>query len=68
MDAGFFDVLHDAADDYVFAVGKRIDIDFDCVFKKLVDEDGAILRILDRLLHVLVDGVFVVGDDHGAAA
>ena len=68
MDAGFFDVLHDAADDDVFAVGERVHVNFDGVFEEVVDEDGAVLGIFDGLFHVADDGFFVVGDDHGASA
>ena len=68
VDAGFLDVLHDAANDYVFAVGERVYVDLNGVFEEFVDQDGTILRILDGLLHVLRDGVFVVGDDHGSSA
>ena len=55
MDAGFFDVLHDAADDDVLAVGERVDIDLDGVFEEVVDEHGTILRVLDRFFHVADD-------------
>ncbi len=68
MDAGLFDVLHDAGDDDVCAVAERVDVDLGGVFKKVVDEDGAVLRILDGGGHVLADFCVVVGDDHGAAA
>ena len=68
MDAGLFDVLHDAADDDIFAVGEGVDIDFGRRLEEVVDEDGALLRIFDGLFHVAGDGLVVVGDDHGASA
>ncbi len=68
MDAGFLDVLHDAADDRVFAVGQGVDVDFEGVFQEFVDEDGAVVRVLDGFAHVAGNGFVVVGDDHGAAA
>src|SRR5260370_30439257 len=68
VDAGFFNVLHDSADDHVVAVGERVNINFDRVFKEVVDEHGAVLRIFDGFFHVADDGFFVVGDDHGASA
>ena len=68
VDAGFLDVLHDAGDDNVFAIGERIHVHFDRVFKEVVDEDGPVLRVLDRLFHVADDRFFIVGDDHGAPA
>src|SRR6266576_962394 len=67
VDAGFLDVLHDAGDDNVFAVGESVDIDFNSVFEEVVDEDGTVLRVFDCFFHVAADGVFVVGDDHGAS-
>src|ERR1035437_9071796 len=66
VDAGFLDVLPDAADHDVFAVRERVHIDFNRVFQKLIDQDGAVLRILDGLLHVLLNRIFVVGNDHGS--
>ncbi len=40
VDSGFLDVLHDAADDAPLAIRQAVDVDFDCVFQELVDEDG----------------------------
>ena len=68
MDAGFLDVLHDAADDDVFTIRERVNVHFDGIFQKLVDQDRTVVRVLDCLLHVLRDGIFVEGDDHGASA
>src|SRR5271157_376204 len=68
VDAGLFDVLHDTADDDVLAVGESIDIDFGRRLEEMVDEYRTLLRILDRLFHVVCDRFVVVGDDHGASA
>ncbi len=68
MDAGLLDVLHDAGDDHVLRIAERIDVDFDCVFEEMIDEDRPLLRVLDCLAHVAGYGFGVVGDDHGAAA
>ena len=68
VDAGLFNVLHDSADDDVFAVGEGVDIDFDGVFEKVIDQHRAVVRVLDRLLHVADDRLLVVGDHHGASA
>ena len=68
VDASLFDVLHNSADHDIVAVRKRVDINFDCVFKEVVDQHRAILRIFDGFFHVANDSFFVVGDDHGAAA
>src|SRR5262249_15859630 len=43
VNAGFFDVLHNSADDDVFAVGERVDIDFDCVFEEVVNKHGTVM-------------------------
>ena len=61
-------MLHDAGDEDVFRIAERVDVDFDGVFEEVVDEDGALLRVLDGLAHVARDGFGVVGNDHGAAA
>src|ERR1700683_113775 len=72
VDAGFFDVLHDAADDDVFAVGECVDVDFGCILKELVDQDGALgirhAPDLRGLRDIFFDGFQIVGNDHGAAA
>ena len=40
MNAGFLDVLHDAADQYVAGlVGNEIDIDFDRVVEEAIQQD-----------------------------
>ena len=46
MNAGLLDVLHDRADDGDLAVRDAIDIDFDRVFEKTIDEDGPEVRHL----------------------
>ncbi len=68
VDAGLFDVLHDAGDDDVGSVAEGVHVYFGRVFEEVVDEDGALLRIFDGGRHVLADFGVVVGDDHGAAA
>ena len=68
MDAGFFDVLHNAGDDHVLAVGERVDIDLGGFFQKMIDENGALLGVLDGFFHVARNRFIVVGDDHGASA
>ena len=68
MDAGFFDVLHDAGDDDVFSVAKGVDVDFDRVFEEVIDEDGTLLGVFDGFLHVAGNAFAVEGDDHSAAA
>src|SRR5712692_7031983 len=67
MDAGLFNVLHDAGDEDVLLIGEGIHIDFGGVFEETVDQDWAILREGHRLTHVLADGVLIVGDYHGSA-
>src|ERR1700732_3804705 len=65
VDAGFLDVLHDAPDHHILAVRECVHVNFNRVFQKFVDEDRPVLRILNGLLHVLLNRVFFVGDDHG---
>ncbi len=68
MNAGLFDVLHDAADNDVFAVGQRVHVNFSRRLEEMVDQYWPLLRVFDRLFHVAVDGFVVVGDDHRASA
>ena len=39
MDAGLLDVLHDAGDEDVLAVGERVDVDLDRVGQVAVEEE-----------------------------
>ena len=68
MHAGFFDVLHDAADNHIRAVGERVHVHFRGFFKELVDQHGARRAHQSGLRHVVLHGVDVIGDDHGTAA
>ena len=70
MDAGLLDVLHDAADEDVLAVGERVDVDLDGVGEVAVDQHRRLAGddhapaadVAVELRLVLVD------DLHGAAA
>src|SRR5699024_12697315 len=42
VDAGFLDVLHDAADEDLLTVVERIDVDLDGVFEAAADEPGTV--------------------------
>ena len=53
VDAGLFDVLHDAADDHVLAVGDGVYINLGRRLEEVIDQHRPLLRILDCLLHVL---------------
>ena len=44
MDAGFLNVLHDAGDDGVLAVGETVDVDLDGIGEIAVDQERALLR------------------------
>ena len=77
MDAGFFDVLHDADNDGVLAVGEAVDIDFDGVGKVAVDQQRALVRdhelrrpveIVGQPCEVAVELDGIEHDLHGAPA
>jgi len=42
VDAGFLDVLHDAADYRVVAVGEGVDVDFQGIFQNLSIESSVV--------------------------
>ena len=44
MDAGLLDVLHDAGDEGVLAVGEAVDVDLDGVGQIAVDQQRALVR------------------------
>ena len=77
MNAGFLDVLHDAGDIGVLAVGKAIDVDFDGVGEIAVDQEraavgdgklGRTIEIGGQPHQIAIDLGAVVHDLHAAAA
>ena len=68
MDARFFDVLHDTGNDDVGPVADRIDIDFDRVFEKFVDQDRLTLSNDKRFGNKLFELRRVVADFHRPTA
>ena len=68
VDAGFFDVFHDAGEVDVGAVAEGVDVDFDGVVEEAVDEDGVVGGDFGGSLDVVGEGGFVVDDFHAAAA
>ena len=69
MDAGFLDVLHDAADhDGAGRIGDCVDVELDGVLEELVDQDRVPRRRGHGVEHVAIERAHVVDDGHGAAA
>ena len=66
--ASLFDVLHDSADDNVFAVRKRIYVNFNRILEEVINQHRAVVRVLHRLFHVADDRSLVMRNHHGAAA
>jgi len=66
--AGFLDVFHNAADDDVGAVGESVNVYLRGFFQELIDQHGFCRAHQRGLRDVLLHGVYIVGDDHGAAA
>src|SRR5256885_6482493 len=67
MHAGFLDVLHNAADDDVSAVGKRVHVNFRGFFEKLIYEHRLGRAHQRGPRYVFLNRVRVIRDDHGAA-
>ena len=68
MDAGLLDMLHDAGDIDLVAVGDGIDIDLDRVLQIAVDQHRARARDADGAADVAVEPGGVVDDLHRPAA
>jgi hypothetical protein len=68
MDAGGFDVFHDAGDVDALAVGDGVDIDFDGFFQIFINQDGLAVAFADGDFDEVVELVGVVDDFHGSAA
>ena len=63
MDAGALDVLHNARDEHVGAVGDDVHLQLDAAHI-LVDEDGVLDALRKNDVHIRADVVFAVGDGH----
>ena len=61
------DVFHDRADDRCLSIGNAIDVDFDCVLEKAIDQRRPIRRDLDRARHVTAQVFLVINQLHRAA-
>ena len=68
MDAGLFDVLHEAADDVVCAVADAVDVHFGRVAEEAVDEHRMFVGNFDGVLDVVIELIFVGNDFHRASA
>ena len=56
MDAGFLDMLHDAGDEGVLAVGEAVDVDLDGVGQIAVDQQrAAVVSTTDEFGTALVE-------------
>ena len=67
VDTGALDMLHDARDDDIDAIGDAIDLDFRALHVA-VDENRVVRRDLDGAAHVVAQLRLVVDDLHRAAA
>src|SRR5262245_22711581 len=68
MDAGLLDVLLNARDHALLAVGQRVDVDLEGVFQKAVDQHRLFGRGLDGAFHIAFQALLVVNDHHRAPA
>ena len=68
MYACLLDVLHDAADHHLLAVGQCIHIHFDRVVQKPIEQHRRIVRHFHRFGHVPAQIGFFAHNFHGAAA
>ena len=77
MNAGFLDMLHDAGDERVLAVGETIDVDLDRVGQITINQERPLFRYRDlggpvdigiEARDVAIELRAVMHDLHGAAA
>ena len=77
MNAGFLDVLHDAGDERILAVGEAIDVDFGGIRQIAVDQQRALfgncklarpIEIARKARDVAIELPAIAHDFHGAAA
>jgi hypothetical protein len=68
VDPRLLDVLEDAADDDVRAVGQAVHVHLEGVLQEAVEEDRVLGAGLHGAAHGLGQRRLVVGHEHGAAA
>ena len=68
MDARLFDVLHDAANDHVLAVGDGVHVHFGGVFQEAVDQHRLALGDDEGRRHEALELARIVADFHRPAA
>ena len=68
MNAGFFDMLHDAADNGGVSVGNGIHIHFNGIFQKFIDQYRMIWRCGDSQQGKVFEFFGVIDDLHGPSA
>ena len=64
VDPGFFDVLHDRADNRDFAVGNTVYIHFDRIIQKVIDQDRTLRTCLNGSSNVAPEVFFIVDNLH----
>src|SRR5262245_11174851 len=68
MNAGAFDMLHDAADHHLFPIAQCVNIQFYGVVEEFVDQNRVLGRSRNSVSHVVLKGIAVVDDFHGSSA
>ncbi len=68
MHAGFLDMFHDAGHKHISAVGKSIDIHFDCIAQIAVDQHRAVARDDHRFRDIAVELGLIMDDFHRPSA
>src|SRR5690606_17551599 len=68
LNTGLFDVLHDTANDNLFAVTDGVDIHFHGAIEEVIQQYRRIVRYFYRFGHVTTQRGFVVDDFHRPAA
>ena len=68
MDTGLFDVLHDRANDCHLAVTDAINVHFNGVFEKAIDQHRPVRAYLNRICHVALQVLFIIDEFHRASA
>ena len=68
MDAGVFDVLHDAANHYPLSVGDGVDVGLEGVLEESVDEHRPVFADARGRLEIEPQRVFIIDDLHCTAA
>ena len=66
MHTCLLDVFHDTTDEYLLTIAQAIDVDFNRVVQKAIEQHGRVVTDFDGFAHVSLEVCLLMHDFHGA--